>query len=121
METYQNPLPLMNPLPLTQAYIQQSYKTTINGKVVKDDAMRAIYNGKDVNVDVYDNGKLYHSKLNKKDIESIFSRQKHPLSLEKRLIKDFGLKANKKKTRKHKSKSKSKRSKRSKRMRSKRT
>ena len=104
-------------IPLEQAYIQQSYKTTINGKVVKDDAMRAIYNGKDVNVDVYDNGKLYHSTLNKKDIESMFSRQKHPLSLEKRLIKDFGLKGNKKKTRKHRNKSKSKRSKR---MRSKR-
>ena len=95
-------------IPLEQAYIQQSYKTTINGKVVKDDAMRAIYNGKNVDVDVYDNGKLYHSTLNKKDIESMFSRQKHPLSLEKRLIKDFGLKVNKKKTRKHRNKSKSK-------------
>ena len=89
-------------IPLEQAYIQQSYKTTINGKVVKDDAMRAIYNGKNVDVDVYDNGKLYHSTLNKKDIESMFSRQKHPLSLEKRLIKDFGLKLQNKKTRKHK-------------------
>ena len=108
------------PLPHAQAYIQQSYTSTINGKVVEDDAIRAIYNGKEAEVDIYDNGKIYHSKLNKKDIESIFSRKKHPLTLEKRLIKDFGLKG--KKTRRHRNKNKNKKSKRmrSKRMRSKR-
>ena len=49
-------------IPLEQAYIQRSYKTTINGKVVNDDAMSAIYNGKNVDVEVYDNGKYYHSQ-----------------------------------------------------------
>jgi hypothetical protein len=88
---------------LAQAYIQQSYTSTINGKVIENDAIRAFYNGKDINVDLYDNGQQYNAKLNKKDIKSILAKRAHPLSLEKRLINDFGMKSIKRKSIKRKS------------------
>ena len=73
-----------------QAYthIQQAY---INGKVIEDDSVRVIYDGNKLIVDLYDNGKHMHKQLNKKDIKSILAKRAHPLSLEKRLINDFGL------------------------------
>ena len=76
----------------SQGYVIQSYKSIVNGQVIKDDVINAKYDGNKMDIDLYENGQHAHMKLNKQDIKSILAKQAHPLSLEKRLAKDFGVK-----------------------------
>jgi hypothetical protein len=78
----------------SQAYGSQAYGSQIyvNGKVVRDEMIKAEYDGKNLAVDIYDNGKHFYSKLNNNDIANILSHRASALPLEKRLMKDFSIK-----------------------------
>lgn len=73
----------------SQAYGSQIY---VNGKVVRDEMIKAEYDGNNLAVDIYDNGKHCYSKLNNNDIANILSHRASALPLEKRLMKDFSIK-----------------------------
>jgi hypothetical protein len=66
--------------------------------------IKADYDGKQMAIDVYKNGKHFYTNLNNSDISDILSHRAHSLPLEKRLIKDFGLKTKSKKKTKSKTK-----------------
>jgi len=95
METYKG----------SQAYL--SKQVNVNGKVISDQTINAGYDGNNLSIDMYDNGKHFYSQLNNNDIASILSYRASSLPLEKRLINDFSIK-NKpyKKTSKNNNKSK---------------
>jgi len=85
-----------------KAYL--SKQINVNGKVISDEIIKTDYDGKNLAIDVYENGQHYYSKLNNNDIASILSHKASSLPLEKRLMKDFSIKgkykSNKKKTNK---------------------
>ena len=99
METYQG----------SQAYL--SKQVNVNGKVISDQTINAGYDGNNLSIDMYDNGKHFYSQLNNNDIASILSHRASSLPLEKRLINDFSIK--------NKPYKKSKNNKKSKRLKSK--
>jgi len=76
---------------MEQAYL--SRKTIINGKVIEDDIIKAHYDGNKAVIDVYDNGELYYSQLNKDDITNLLMRHSNPISLEKRLMNSLNNKS----------------------------
>jgi len=86
----------------SQAYASQAYE---NGQLVEDKAIKADYDGKSLDIDLYENGKHFYSKLSNNDITNILSHRASSLPLEKRLMKDFSIKhkSNKHKSNKHKS------------------
>jgi hypothetical protein len=92
-----------------QAYL--SKQVNINGKVIEDKTIKTNYDGNKLDIDVYDNGKHFYSKLNNNDIASILSHKAYSLPLEKRLMQDFSIKKGKSKTYKKKSKTYKKKSK----------
>jgi hypothetical protein len=107
METYQGSQQAYD----SQAYDSQAYlskQVNVNGKVITDQTINAAYDGKNLALDVYDNGKHFYSQLNNNDIASILSHRASSMPLEKRLMKDFTIKG---KTYKNKSKSNKKKSK----------
>ncbi len=79
-----------------QAYVSLSQLSSINGQIVKDESIEAKYDGKNVDLDIYNNGEHYYSKLDKNDIKDLLARHASSIPLEKRLIKDFAIKNNKK-------------------------
>jgi hypothetical protein len=85
---------------MERTYIQEAHKSIVNGRVMDNQVVNAMYDGNKMNVDMYKNGQHYLAKLDKKDIESILGMSAHPLALDKRLMRDFGVKG------KNKSKSK---------------
>jgi hypothetical protein len=89
-----------------QAYL--SKKINVNGQVIEDKTIKTNYDGKNLAIDMYDNGKHFYSQLNNNDIANILTHKASSLSLEKRLMKDFSIKKGKRKTYKKKSKKKSK-------------
>jgi hypothetical protein len=90
---------------LPKTYIQEGHQAIINGKVLENEVIKAMYDGKNMSVDMYNNGQHYSTKLNKKEIDTILSMKAHPMALEKRLMRDFGVKN---KTYKNKNKKKNK-------------
>ena len=88
----------------SQAYGSQAY---VNGKLIREEMIKAEYDGKNLAIDIYDNGKHFYSKLNNNDIASILSHRASSLPLEKRLMKDFSVK--RKSTKKNKRKTYKKR------------
>ena len=69
-----------------------SQQTYVNGKVIKDEVIKAKYDGENLGLDIYDNGKHFYSKLNNNDIANILSHRASSIPLEKRLMKDFSIK-----------------------------
>ena len=96
---------------MQQAFVQQGHKSIIrlcgskgnsynvlekcqgvNGQVIENEVIKAVYDGKNMDIDVYRNGEHFSDQLKKKDIDTILSMKAHPLALEKRLARDFGVK-----------------------------
>uniref|UniRef100_A0A6C0II51 Uncharacterized protein n=1 Tax=viral metagenome TaxID=1070528 RepID=A0A6C0II51_9ZZZZ len=73
----------------------EGYKTYINGNVIQDDLIKAKYDGKNMAIDIYDNGKRFFTTLNNQDISNILSKKAHALPLERRLMKDFAVRKTK--------------------------
>ncbi len=67
----------------------------INGNILNYEVVKADYDGKQMAIDIYENGKHFYTKLNNSDISDILSHRAHSLPLEKRLIKDFAIKKRK--------------------------
>ena len=67
-------------------------KAYINGRLVENKAIKADYDGKNLDIDLYENGNHFYSKLSNNDIASILSHRASSLPLEKRLINDFCIK-----------------------------
>jgi hypothetical protein len=76
----------------------QAHKEIVNGQVVVNEVLEADYDGKQMNINLYDQGKHYSTKLNKQEIEHILAKKAHPLALDKRLVNDFDMKKLKTKT-----------------------
>lgn len=72
----------------TEAYT----KTIINGHILKDEAIKANYDGQQLAIDLYNNGKHIFTKLDNNDITNILAQRAHALPLEQRLTRDFGIK-----------------------------
>ena len=87
--------------------IQASYIALVNGQVVKEDEIKANYDGKRLTVDVLENGKHFYKTLNNKEIERVLTKHADKMPLEQRLQRDFGLKRTKTKTKRLKKKKKS--------------
>jgi len=68
---------------------QQAY---VNGRLVENKAIKADYDGKNLGIDLYENGNHFYSKLSNNDIASILSHRASSLPLEKRLMNDFAIK-----------------------------
>ena len=83
----------------------QAHKEIVNGQVVANEVLEADYDGKQMHINLYDQGKHYSTKLNKQEIEHILAKNAHPLALDKRLVNDFDMTKSKLKT---KSRTKSK-------------
>ena len=79
-----------------QAYVSLSQLSSVNGQIIKDESIEAKYDGKNVDLDIYNNGEHYYSKLDKNDIKDLLARHASSIPLEKRLIKDFAIRNNKK-------------------------
>ena len=81
---------------------QQAY---VNGQLVENKAIKADYDGNNLDIDLYENGNHFYSKLSNNDIASILSHRASSLPLEKRLMNDFSIKhkSTKRKSNKHKS------------------
>jgi hypothetical protein len=75
--------------------VQASYIALVNGQVVKEDEIKAKYDGKRLTVDVLENGKHFYKTLNNKEIERVLTKHAHKMPLEQRLQRDFGLKGTK--------------------------
>jgi hypothetical protein len=99
----------------------KSQETYVNGKVISAQTINAEYDGKNLAIDMFDNGEHFYSQLNNNDIADILSHRASSLPLEKRLLKDFSIKkgnknksnkkkSNKKKSNKNKSKTYKKKS-----------
>jgi hypothetical protein len=87
----------------------QAHKEIVNGQVVANEVMEADYDGKQMHINLYDQGKHYSTKLNKQEIEHILAKNAHPLALDKRLVNDFDMTKSKSKTKtKTKTRTKSK-------------
>ena len=89
-------------------------RSTLNGNVINDKAFDASYDGKHMKIIGHDNNMNFSKKLNNHDIMNLISVPSHKMSLNDRLMKDFQIKSNSKKTKKSKRSKKTKRSKRSK-------
>ena len=92
-----------------------SQKAYVNGQLVENKAIKADYDGKNLGIDVYENGNHFNSKLSNNDIASILSHRASSLPLEKRLMNDFAIKrksikrkSNKRKSNKNKKSNKRK-------------
>jgi hypothetical protein len=68
---------------------QQAY---VNGQLVENKAIKADYDGNNLDIDLYENGNHFYSKLSNNDIASILSHRASSLPLEKRLMNDFSIK-----------------------------
>lgn len=86
--------------------MQVSYIALINGQVVKEDEIKANYDGKRLAIDVIENGKHFYKTLNNKEIERVLTKHAHKMPLEQRLQRDFGLKRTKTKIKTKQSKKK---------------
>jgi len=89
-------------------------RSTLNGNVINDKAFDASYDGKHMKIIGHDNNMNFSKKLNNHDIMNLISVPSHKMSLNDRLMKDFQIKSNSKKTKKSKRSKKTKMSKRSK-------
>ena len=74
--------PLQNTY-MQNTYLQESHQAIVNGRVIENEVIKAMYDGKNMDIDVYKNG--HH-------INAILSMKAHPQALEKRLMRDFGVK-----------------------------
>ena len=90
METYNNSKTYDSQVYDSQAYL--SKQVNVNGKLISDQTINAAYDGKNLGIDIYDNGKHFYSQLNNNDIASILSHRASSMPLEKRLMKDFSIK-----------------------------
>jgi len=89
-------------------------KSTLNGNVITDKSFDATYDGKHMKITGHDNDINFSKNLNNDDIMNLISVPSHKMSLNDRLMKDFQIKSNSKKTKKTKKTKKSKKSKKSK-------
>ena len=69
-------------------------KTMVNGQIVEDSMLGTRYDGSTLAIDTYNTGKRDHIELDNKDIMKIMSRPASAMSLEQRLMRDFGVKTN---------------------------
>jgi len=76
---------------VNKTYYNQAQTEIINGEVVKNDMVKAVYDGDTMTVDVYKNDDHYAGAFDKKNIEHILKKKAARGSLEQRLIADFGL------------------------------
>ena len=83
-------------------------KTMVNGQIVEDSMLGTRYDGRKLAIDTYNTGKKDHIELDNKDIMKILSRPASAMSLEQRLMRDFGVKTKTKKKTKTKTKRKTK-------------
>ena len=67
-------------------------KTMVNGQIVEDSMLGTRYDGRKLAIDTYNTGKKDHIELDNKDIIKILSRPASAMSLEQRLMRDFGVK-----------------------------
>jgi hypothetical protein len=77
-------------------------KTMVNGQIVEDSMLGTRYDGNTLAIDTYNTGKKDHIELDNKDIMKIMSRPASAMSLEQRLMRDFGMKTNRRKTNRRK-------------------
>lgn len=73
-----------------------SVKTIVNGNVLEDKMIDATYNGNILDINAYDKGEEKHFMLTNADIMKLLAKPASPVSLEKRLLHDFGFKKIKK-------------------------
>jgi len=66
-------------------------KTMVNGQIVEDSMLGTRYDGNTLAIDTYNTGKKDHIELDNKDIMKIMSRPASAMSLEQRLMRDFGV------------------------------
>ena len=83
-------------------------KTMVNGQIVEDSMLGTRYDGRKLAIDTYNTGKKDHIELDNKDIMKIMSRPASAMSLEQRLMRDFGVKTTMKSKTKRKTKRKTK-------------
>ena len=81
-------------------------KTMVNGQIVEDSMLGTRYDGRKLAIDTYNTGKKDHIELDNKDIMKIMSRPASAMSLEQRLMRDFGVKTTMKSKTKTKTKTK---------------
>ena len=74
-----------------KAYGIEKYTTIVNGKVIADNEIKANYDGKNLTLDILNNGKHYYKTLPNDTIEQILLAPAHSLPLEERLLRDFGM------------------------------
>lgn len=85
-----------------------SVKSIINDKVIKDASFKSHYDGKDLEIKGYSDGELFYMKLDNEEIKDILALPSNDISLEERLIKDFGKNKKSNQTRKKTNKKNSK-------------
>ena len=76
---------------VNKTYYNQTQTEIINGEVVKNDMVNAVYDGDTMTVDVYKNDDHYAGAFDKQNIEHILKKKAAKGSLEQRLMADFGL------------------------------
>jgi hypothetical protein len=64
---------------------------SFNGKNITNKGIHINYDGKQADINAFDNGKMYYMNLDNDDIKDILNKQSSQLPLETRLINDFEL------------------------------
>lgn len=79
-------------------------KKIINNKIINDNKLELDYNGNNLNINEYSNGKFFYTKLNNNDLVNIFKSKSPKIELKNRLFNKYY--KNKKTHSKHKLKNK---------------
>jgi hypothetical protein len=92
------------------SYIQTTaeFKSVVDGDIVEKLALDATYDGKKAEIKSYSDGTLKYIELDNNDIMALLSMPSSDISLEQRLVEDYGKTDHKTKT-KRKTKTKTKR------------
>jgi len=62
---------------------------SINGENISNQGIHVNYDGKQADINAFNNGKMYYMHLDKNDINKLLSKTSSHIPLEKRLITDF--------------------------------
>jgi len=82
---------------------------TVNGEIVTDAGFNSDYDGNKMKIKGYSDGEQFYVELGPEAIQQILATPSHQMSLEERLITDYGSQKGQKKTiKQNKRKSKSK-------------
>jgi hypothetical protein len=69
------------------SYSYAETKEIVNGKIVKDTAIKTEYDGKKLHIDKFENGKKYHALINDNELKKILAKPTNKMDLLKRLKK----------------------------------